>query len=339
MSSEYQWVSPDAILAAQEVDPYGYFLSEFPNNVRQENDILHVSFRRDRTDDFTVTKGDPVCRIADTGETCDPLRALIRYCGAVGYDLNYSVVSLCRFAGIDPTASAAAEEPEDPPGTGLPAPAPEPHARLAEYLVRQKRIPDWLVRQLAGWGQLYQAADGRIVFTDPARTCAEILDPDTEEREFLSAEPGGFWWFKANDPESDAAGAYICETAVDALSLRLIHNEMELGDMYSYNANDLYCVTGSTVDHTAVERIWRGMAEAGRGTVLALGRSDESLRCIAQYENMPRTSPEGMSWSENWVRLMRESDERQAAKAQAELRAGPQSGDSGLPPLEGPCDA
>lgn len=338
MSNQYQWASPDAIQAARGVDLYGYLLSKFPNNIRQEGDILHAG-RLNSQDDLIVTKGRPGYRDTNTGETGDPIECLVRYFNC---DVTKAVVSLCEFSGIDPTASALREEPAGRPGIVLPARAPEPQARLYDYMTRQVRIPSWLVQKLAEWGQLYQeggSGQGRIVFVNPEQTLAEIYDPDGPSRQILSAGPGAFWWFKPNGPSSDATAAYICETPIDAMSLYLFHLGRQMGEFPGYppNMNGLYCAIGSTDDCLAIERIWKGMANARRMASLALNHNDAADRCISQYRNMVCESPVGMSWSEDWIKDTQENEKREqwAAEARAELQAGRQPGNSGLPPLEG----
>ena len=107
---------------------------------------------------------------------------------------------------------------------------PEPAAgsddALIDYLSGRRGIPAQVIRQLIGQDLLYWSRDGQAVFANAEGTFAELdaPGPHGDIHEIRATGPEAFWGFKADGPDSVPEIAYICGSAVDAVSLYLDHN-------------------------------------------------------------------------------------------------------------------
>lgn len=195
---------------------------------------------------------------------------------------------------------------QDPPGTpqkpfAPPAALQGPYRQLFAYLMQQRGIPAELVQRLVDGGLLYQeAGHNNMVFIDPSRTYAELRGtvPGKPFHGMVSgSDATGFWWFKPGAPGSIVTGAFICEAAIDAISLHLLRQRFPLppGD------NPMYCSIGGVANKRRIDTIKAVMSAAGKPVVLAVDNDDAGERCRQNNPDCYALVPQLKDWNADWL--------------------------------------
>ena len=188
----------------------------------------------------------------------------------------------------------------------LPAPVQGPYRQTFAYLTRQRGIPPWLIQKLADDGLLYQeAGHANMVFIDRARTYAELRGTLTDKPLHgvaSGSDTAGFWWFKPQDPASPVTGAFICEAAIDAMSLYLIRRRFPLPPW----DNPMYCSLGGVYNQQRIETIKSVMDSAGKPTVLAVDNDDAGELCIGKNPGCHVFRPRLKDWNADLLAMLQQ---------------------------------
>lgn len=173
-------------------------------------------------------------------------------------------------SGTTPHGSTIYSCSEDmPKSLCLPVASKPPYSRVIAYLTRSRGISLRTVQRLIASELLYQDAEhGNAVFVNRDRDYCEIRGTLTYGKPFhgcLRSSPNCFWSF--GRPTGDAHTAYICEAAIDAISLFEI-----LSSRGSVNA--IFCSIGGVANQRAIQTI------ADRyNAVLAVDNDEAGLKC------------------------------------------------------------
>ena len=171
-----------------------------------------------------------------------------------------------------------------------------PYRQLYAYLTQQRGIPATLIQRLIDWGLLYQEKDhANMVFIDPARSFAELRGSNSFKpfHQVMFSDPAAFWWFKSGDLDSNATVAYVCESAIDAISLYLLQGDSK--------DNGLYCSIGGVANQQRIDRIKAGMGAAGCKTVIAVDNDQAGEDCRQRNPDCPAIIPKRKDWNEDWT--------------------------------------
>lgn len=304
-----QWVNQTATRRARRVCLYDFLLSRHPGDVEREGDSLRlrcnhsVSIRTgyagytDFADDSTGNAIECLTNYFDYGFT-DAVAALCEFdgmtkaeiCAPEPHSRPQDAAGATQTPQPRETPQDAPEGPQEPPQAPPrvfipPEPVQGQYRQLYAYLTQQRGIPPAMVQQLIDWGLLYQeAGHNNMVFIDPARTFAEYRGTNSfvpfHRVDF--SDPAAFWWFKAQGPESIATVAFICEGAIDAISLYLLRlNPPANSGLASMplHENGLYCSIGGVANQQRIDRIKAGMAAAGCRTVIAVDNDQAGELC------------------------------------------------------------
>ncbi len=187
-----------------------------------------------------------------------------------------------------------------------PPPVQGPYRQLFAYLTRQRGIPAWLIQKLVDDGLLYQeAGHNNMVFIDPARTYAELRGTLTD-RPFHGIVSGsgtaGFWWFKPQGPASTVTGAFICEAAIDSMSLYLIRQRLHLPPW----DNPMYCSIGGVYNQQRIDAIKDVMDSVGKPTVIAVDNDDAGNLCRQRNPDCRAFVPTLKDWNADWLDALRQ---------------------------------
>ena len=309
------WVSHEAIVAARRAPLYDYLLSRHPADVRREGNSLRLRSNHS----LSIKRGYSGYTDFSTGETGNAVDCLIRY---LGYDFQGAVAALCAYTGIPAvtdsqpqprtapkTAPGAAQEPlKDPPRVFiLPEPSRGQNRHLYAYLTQRRGIPPVMVQQLIDWGLLSQEAEhANMVFVNPEKTFAELRGtvPGKPFHRVLFSDPTAFWGFKANGPGSDANIAYVCEAAIDALSLYLLHLTAGIPD----GENGLYCSIGGVANQQRINAIRDSMSATGGHTVLAVDNDDAGELCRRKNPDCPAIFPQLKDWNDDLLATIQQKE-------------------------------
>lgn len=330
-----QWVNQTAIHRARRVCLYDYLLSRHPGDVEREGNSLRL--RCDHS--VSVKTGYAGYKDFSSGDTGNAIECLTRY---FSYEFQDAVAALCEFDGMSqdeisnpeqptaaieaPTSPQTAQDGEtqqnvpESPQEPLQAPTrvfipPEPLAgqyrQLYAYLTQQRGIPTALIQALINDGLLYQEKDhANMVFIDPARTFAEIRGSNSFKpfHRVDFSDPAAFWWYKPRGLFSNPTTAYICEGAIDAISLYVIL----LSDAVNRAWEGLYCSIGGVANYQRIDRIIAGMSAAGCQTVIAVDNDQAGADCRQRYPNCKVMVPWGGLKDWNEVLLSYENDPNHA---------------------------
>ena len=277
-------VTTDQIQAARRVDLYEFLKNHRPDDVVVEGNSLRLKIDHS----VSIRRGYAGYKDFSSGATGNGVDLLVRYFGCT---VPQAVAELT--GGAPPaTAAPTTPAPRDVREIELPAKA-ENYRRLFAYLQQQRKIPTDVVQRLIDDGLLYQAAEtNNAVFINRRGDFAEL-------RGTLSAHPfhgvlktrsDRFWSFEGSPvAPTDVPTAYICESAIDAISLYLIHRQRN-DDIAAH-----YCSIGGTANYDTIDRIRRHA-----NAVLAVDNDHAGELCRARYPDLPAIIPTGKDWNDDW---------------------------------------
>ncbi len=303
-----KWVDEKAKRTARTVNLYDFLLYRHPGQVEQEGDSLRLLSNHS----VSIKRG--YCGFMDfsDGTTGNSVDALVRF---LGYGFTDAVAALCQFAGVVEAETVLAlntpvEAPRRPVGASqaqgsvltlltLPKPLQGLYRQLYAYLTRVRKIPAFMIRRLVDWGLLYQEEEhANMVFIDPARTFVELRGSNSFKpfHRVDFSDVAAFWWFKADGLESVPTVAYVCEGAVDAISLYLLRM-----DKAPATENGLYCSIGGVANQQRIDRIKAGMFAGGCQTVIAVDNDAAGEKCRQRNLDCKAIVPQHKDWNEDLI--------------------------------------
>lgn len=290
------WVDKSAIQAARKADLYSFMLSRHRNEVVIEGDSLRL--RDDHS--VSIKRGYSGYLDFSTGAHGNSLDFLQNY---LNYDFQEAVTALTGAKATRPlpqqapapTAAASARA-----WTGPPPPVQGQYRNLFAYLTKTRQLPAPIVQRLISDKILYQEAQyNSIIFTNPQRTFYEVRGTSTgkpfHQVQFRPDSPTAFWWFKSNDMYAAASAAYVCEAAIDAISLYCIHQVAGQRD------NALYCGIGGVANQQRIDAIKAGAAATKCQVVIAVDNDEAGEKCRQRNNDCPYILPRLKDWNEDWI--------------------------------------
>ncbi len=225
-----------------------------------------------------------------TGETGNSVDFLVRH---MGYTLPEAVLALSEGYEIHPTnVSISSNIIEEPLKITLPEPVAGQYKQLFAYL-QQRRIPADLIQLLIDQGLLYQADDhNNIIFVNAERDCVEVhgsLSYGPSYHRCIKNVADRYWSFSsAPNPKV----AYICEAAIDAISLYLIHRSE------GNNTPACYISTIGCANQQAIDRI----KQSGfKRVVLAVDNDTAGMITRRRNSDIEHIIPIHKDWNEDWA--------------------------------------
>ena len=101
------------------------------------------------------------------------------------------------------------------------------YAQMIAYLNQTRKIPVPVIQKLIDQRILYQEAEhNNAVFVNAERTMYEMtgtLSGSRFKQVQYKDDVSAFWWFKSGALKGKPTGIYVCESAIDAISLFTIH--------------------------------------------------------------------------------------------------------------------
>lgn len=323
------WVGRGSTRAARCAPLFDYLRAKHPGDVILEGSSLRLTCNRSVVvsdactgfiDFATGESGNAVdCLIWHLDYTFqDAVTALCEYMN-IPTDLPAKSISIKDLTDYEPTGRPprrAAGTLAGPPallsgnqvglhgvlGTARKPFAPPPplqgaYRQLFAYLIQQRGIPAWLVQKLVDDGLLYQeATHNNMVFINLARTYAEVRGtlPGKPFHGLVSgSDTEGFWWFKPQGPQSAPTAAFVCEGAIDAISLHLLRQRLSLptGD------NPMYCSIGGVANQRRIDMIKSCMGAAGRPMIIAVDNDEAGEKCRLRNPDCYLLTPRRKDWN------------------------------------------
>lgn len=312
------FVNRSDIRAARRANLHDFLISMHPGDVEREGDSLRLCCNHS----VSIKTGYSGFTDFANGETGNSIDCLTNY---LGYGFQDAVSALCRFTGMAnmgcperaamdrgtqnalqgvnsmPTCQHELQHDKQRTFT-IPEPVQGQYWQLFAYLCQVRCIPYAMVQQLIGWGLLYQEkGHGNMVFIDPARTFVELRGSNSFKpfHKVDFSDPAAFWWFKPQGPGSTANVAFVCEGAIDAISLYLLRlrppADSGLTPMPP-SENALYCGIGGVANQKRIDRIKSSMAD-GFQTVIAVDNDKAGEDCRNRNQECCAIVPRLKDWN------------------------------------------
>ena len=285
------WVSPNKIKEARKADLYDFLLTHHPNLVKIEGNSMRLKDNRS----VTLKKEYSGWKDWATDESGNSIEFLTTF---LGYEFKDAVEALTE--GLSNISKQPTQEKkENSKEFILPDPIQGPYKQLFAYLYQIRKIPINVIQSLINEGLIYQeATHNNIVFVNPARTFAEIRGSNSYKpyHQVQFSQTNDFWWMKTHGINSTAQVAFICESAIDAISLHLLRQQTADPDF-----NALYCSIGGVANQQRIDYIKENMNAAGRKTILAVDNDPAGKACRNRNSDLPSIIPTNKDWNEDWI--------------------------------------
>ena len=274
------FVTRDMVRMARKADLSGFLLQRHPDLFASSGVSVYMRSR----DSLYVRKGFPGFTDFSSGAHGNPIDFLTGY---LGYGFVDAVMALTEGAARE----AAAAVPQAARGPiALPERADRPFRRVYAYLAG-RGIPPETVRLLERRGLLYQEKrHGNAVFVNPERDYCEIRGTLTyASRPFhgcLKSSPDRFWYLLGAGEKPETA--YLCEGAIDAVSLFLLHHGAGKKDPA------VYVSIGGVSNQKTIERV-----KCRMHSVLAVDNDRAGDLCRERNPEMESIVPSGKDWNED----------------------------------------
>lgn len=317
-----QWVNKTDISRARSVCLYDFLLTMHPEEVEREGNSLRLRCNHS----VSIKTGYAGFTDFADGSAGNAIDCLTNY---LDYEFQDAVVALCEFdsttdgmtsdkisrperpttaskdapASHDEMSHDATERHQEPPQAPrkvftLPEPVQGEYRQLFAYLTKQRGIPPVLIQMLIDDGLLYQEKDhNNMVFINPEHTFAEYRGTNSSKpfHRVDFSDPEAFWWFKPRGIYTNPTVAYICEGAIDAISLYLLRAT----NAANCAEQGLYCAIGGVSNYKRIDRIIAGMSAAGCKAVIAVDNDKAGEICRLRYPGYEKEVPRMKDWNED----------------------------------------
>lgn len=271
---------------ARKADLYDFLMRHHPGQFKREGQSIHPI----GNDSLSIKKGYSGYKDFATDDKGNSVDFLTKY---MGYDLDQAVFALCgESSPVDHSVliskNDVMREEKLPPV--FPEPANGRYSKLFAFLMG-RGISSTTIQWLIDQKLLYQSKDNHnVVFINRERDWAELRGTYTfGEKQFhgvvANCRSDGFWWFRSS---KDADTAYVCEAAIDAISLYLLHMKHGKKDPAYYIS------IGGVAKQTAIDRIKRQIK-----TILAVDNDDAGQSCRNKNSEIPFILPVTKDWNED----------------------------------------
>lgn len=275
-------VTREQIHTARTADLCGYLESCHPALFKRTG---HSLYMKDK-DSVYIKDGFPGYMDFASGRHGNSIDFLVEY---LHYGFVDAVLALFNTAAEPSTVPQIRREPGnghfDPPPC-----ASKPFTALHKYL-QGRGMPLWIISRMVDEGILYQERDhGNAVFITPQKDYCEIRGTyGGSANHFHSCRKiaaDRFWYVKSSD--SPPKVAFICEAAIDAISLLLLRREA--GD----TDPSVFISIGGACNQKAIDRIKRRMP-----AVIAVDNDAAGEQCRCRNSDIFSLIPSGKDWNED----------------------------------------
>lgn len=276
-------VSKKQIASARHADLYAFLMKYHSSNFKTEGD----SIRPKDNHSISIKKGYHGYKDFSTEETGNSIEFLTNH---MGYTFVEAVQALSD-------VSAPAQQPTDVQQDGIenvPPKFPEPVNGMYKNLfafLKNRSISTETIQKLVKQKLLYQEkSKNNIVFINMERDFAELRGTYTFGNPFHGTVPhsrhDGFWWFRTS---RNAAKAYICEAAIDAISLYELHK------IQGNHEEAYYISIAGVAKQPAIDRLKKYKYKL----VLSVDNDDAGQNCRNRNSDLEYIIPVHKDWNED----------------------------------------
>ena len=275
-------VSRDQIQAARHSDLYAFLLKYHNCSFTQEGDSIRPK------DNHSISIKQGYCGYKDfaTDETGNSIEFLINH---MGYTFVGAVQALTNCSATDYSSDRQKNGIKTVPPK-FPAPVNGIYKNLFAFLT-DRGIPSETIQMLISEKIMYQEKEkNNIVFINAERDFAELRGTYTFGNPFhgivSNCRHDGFWWFRTS---KEATTGYICEAAIDAISLYELHK------MHGNMKPAYYISIAGVAKQPAIDRLKRSKLDL----VLAVDNDDAGQRCRTRNSDLEYILPIRKDWNED----------------------------------------
>lgn len=283
------YVSKEQARAARRADLYGFLAKNHGSDFTKEGSGGCASLRPKNNHSISIRRSYAGSyKDFSTGETGNAVDFLTRH---MGYTFTQAVQALtggCMASPAPPTPVHREAAVHVPPE--FPAPVDGRFRNLFAYLA-SRGISTETIQALVSRNILYQEKSrNNIVFINFEKDFAELRGTYTYGKPFHGVAPNsrhdGFWWFRTS---KDARVAYICEAAIDAVSLYELHR------MQKDPEAACYVSIAGVAKQAAIDRVKNSRFTA----ILAVDNDDAGQKCRDRNPGMAYILPTNKDWNED----------------------------------------
>ena len=277
-------VSKEQIQAARRTDLYAFLVKYHDSEFKHEGD----SIRPKNNHSISIRMGYNGYSDFATGETGNSVDFLVN---CMGYGLVDAVQALTEISTAASAPSTATQQDtvnNIPPQ--FPAPVDGRYKNLFAYLTG-RAISAKTIQALVSRKIIYQEKKhNNIVFINFERDFAELHGTYTYGKSFHGIVPNcrhdGFWWFRTS---KNAITAYICEAAIDAISLYELHKMQK-------NPQDAYYISiAGVAKQAAIDRLKNSQLVP----VIAVDNDDAGQKCRERNVSLAYILPKNKDWNDD----------------------------------------
>ena len=312
-------VSKEQYDRACSVDLYEFLIKNHGYAVKQEyGSVLLLADKH-----VSVKRGFHGYRNFRTDETGNNVDYLMNF---LGYGYQDAILALIGESGTvkeDYIPVVNPPVPEGPKEISIPAPLNGRYRNLYAFLSARK-IPSDVIQLLIDNGIMFQSAEGNnIVFVSPQGDYCELRGTNTyadrrcrdraECQRYQVGEhswcqhmgncadykpdpfhgcrktqPDRFWYF-APDGDKPSEEVYVCEAAIDAVSLYVIHRVKKKAE------TAVYVSIGGVANQKTIDRLVRG----GKNVILAVDNDQAGQECRDRNPNLKSIIPKNKDWNDD----------------------------------------
>ena len=275
-------VSKEQIAFARHADLYAFLMKYHNSNFKTEGD----SIRPKDNHSISIKKGYNGFKDFATGETGNSIEFLTSH---MGYTFVEAVQALSNVSATIYSMNIQQNGIKAVPPQ-FPSPIDGMYKNLFAYLLN-RGISAETIQMLIKQKIMYQEkSKNNIIFINVERNFGEIRGTYTFGKAFHGIVPDsrhdGFWWFRTS---KNATKAYICEAAIDAISLYELHKMQE-------NHEDAYYISiAGVAKQPAIDRLKQPKLHI----VIAVDNDDAGQECRDKNSELEYILPVNKDWNED----------------------------------------
>ena len=311
----------EQLLKARKTDLYKFLKNNHPGQVIDKNDFLRL--KADKS--VCVKQGyNGYKDFADDTVTGNSVDFLVNY---LGYQLDEAVYALCSDTGQVITNENVVPESIIKLPPIFPEPVSTPSKAMYAYL-RSRGITPETIKCVIDKGLVYQDVRNNVVFVNKERDWGEIRGTNSyaearcthrdecssfeeEEHQWCkyrakcerfkkdafrgmvkNARKDGFWWLQVGAGEADVV--YICEAAIDAISLYELHR------LVGRKENAVYVSVGGAAKQQAIDRIKRK-----KRVIIAVDNDEAGAICRRRNSELESIIPKNKDWNDDLRQIIK----------------------------------
>lgn len=281
-----QHFTKNQMQAARRANLYDYLMRNHLSDCIKDGNSLRPKCNHS----ISIKKGYAGYKDFSSDETGNSVDFLVRY---MGYDLDTAVFALSEQVASVLIAEA---EREKELNIVVPVEFPKPLTgrwkQLYAYL-QARGISVDIINLLVQQKIIYQSAKrNNIIFINRERDFAEARGTYTYGKPYhriYKGQADRFWWFKPW--EGTVECVYVCEAAIDAISLYQLHTSLKEAQ------KAIYVSLGGVANQQTIDRLKR--QPAGYKIILAVDNDAAGEACRERNNDLDYILPRSKDWNED----------------------------------------